>query len=212
MKLNIVLETQQIEDVMDISDPIHSILNGTQDYIDSNIVLDTDGPNECWLCIAADACASPVVIREKLKQIVDMICSPEMLDTKGAIMAPTMKELDLDRAFSLSHSTFISEAVCEMIRCKTFPTMPRKLDIIIQKLTELYEREFAEFMEASWCKVCKNYETACRPKDVIQCAFAFAYLIRFAQDNGLSIAEAHEHPMVKAHLEALKIGFLNPLA
>ena len=72
--------------------------------------------------------------------------------------------------------------------------------------------EFADFMDASWCKICKNYETGCKPKDAIQCARIFADVIQFAQNHDISVAEAHDYQIVKVHLEALSSLGLGPLA
>lgn len=47
-----------------------------------------------------------------------------------------------EKVYVVTGSCLVSNVVCEAIACKKYPTLPRKLEIIVNKVTELYKREF----------------------------------------------------------------------
>lgn len=61
-------------------------------------------------------------------------------------MSLTKTDLKLDGKFAVTGGSLIGNVVYEAIKCKNYPTLPRKIDIIVNKVTELYKREFDNFM------------------------------------------------------------------
>ena len=83
MVLNIILEDKSKQSHGEmytyLGVPIHESLKGNKDYVDSNIVLNTDGfyrvkdnNTECTLYIDANKCEDKECVREKIKNAVDI--------------------------------------------------------------------------------------------------------------------------------------------
>jgi len=72
-------------------------------------------------------------------------------------MALSKEDLKLS-IFTVSGNDLVSNAIYESIRCKTYPTLPRKIDDIVYKLTELYEREFERISSNFYLKRFKTYD------------------------------------------------------
>lgn len=54
--------------------------------------------------------------------------------------------------FMISGNDLVSCVIYEAIKCKHFPTIPRKVDIIVEKVTELYQREFEKITDDFYLK------------------------------------------------------------
>lgn len=60
--------------------------------------------------------------------------------------------------FIVNGSSLVASVVYEAFQCKTFPTLPRKLDIIVSKVIELYLTEFQKVTYDFHCKDFATYE------------------------------------------------------
>jgi hypothetical protein len=71
----------------------------------------------------------------------------------------TLSQKDLKVGpFMIGGSELVAQAVYEGIKCKTWPTLPRKLDTIVAKISELYLREFKRVSEDFYIKEFSTYD------------------------------------------------------
>jgi len=56
-------------------------------------------------------------------------------------MSLTKQDLQLNE-YSTNGSALVANIIYEAIKCKAYPTLPRKIDAICEKATEIYKREF----------------------------------------------------------------------
>ena len=66
-------------------------------------------------------------------------------------------ELCLHEPYILNNAKFVSEVVAQLFRSRTFSVMPRKLDIIVDKLYSLCEKEF-DPVGKIYCRAFEDYD------------------------------------------------------
>jgi len=79
----------------------------------------------------------------------------------------TMQELHLEPPWLISSHGLVSCVISECITCKTWPTLPRKAEAIVEKLTSLYMEEFEAVSDNFWLKEFRSYNELvdwCREK------------------------------------------------
>jgi len=52
----------------------------------------------------------------------------------------------------VNDSNLVANVIYEAIKCKSYPTLPRKIGIIVEKVTEIYKREFEKISDDFYCK------------------------------------------------------------
>lgn len=160
MQLKMILENNRSQSDIQmrvlLAEPIHNTLVGQQDYIDSNIVLNcTDIPGQCLLYMSGDDIKNPVLLREKAREAIDIFYNSLMSDAIGAF---TQRELKLDNPFSVNGSHLIANVIAEAITCKEFPTLPRNIEIIAEKVKAVYEKEFERVGKNFYLRYFADYD------------------------------------------------------
>ncbi len=56
-------------------------------------------------------------------------------------MSLTKSDLQLTN-YMVNGASLVANVIYEAIKCKTYPTLPRKIDAIVEKVTALYKRDF----------------------------------------------------------------------
>jgi hypothetical protein len=72
-------------------------------------------------------------------------------------MSLTQQDLQVG-PFSISGGELLAQVIYEAIRCKTWPSLPRKSDIIATKVSELYTREFERISDDFYLKTFETYD------------------------------------------------------
>lgn len=73
-------------------------------------------------------------------------------------MSLSQKDLQLEGSFCISNATLISEAIAEGIRCKNWSTLPRKADMIIEKIEEVCAKEFEKVTDSFYWRAFADYD------------------------------------------------------
>jgi len=63
--------------------------------------------------------------------------------------------------FLFNGSDLVAACIYAGIKCKTFPTLPRNANIIAEKVTQLYLREFERVSNDYYCRVFESYSDLC---------------------------------------------------
>ena len=76
-------------------------------------------------------------------------------------MSLSKKELGLEEGnFIINGKELVANVIYEAITCKSYPTLPRNIETITNKVTELYKKEFKKFTlysEDYYTKTFKDY-------------------------------------------------------
>jgi hypothetical protein len=106
------------------------------------------------------------------------------------IMSLTQKDLKVG-PFPISGGELVAQIVYESIKCKTWPTLPRKIDIIVAKVSELYHREFERISDDFYLRTFATYNE----------------LRDWLKENILAISEIEEMNLSQTEYEAgIKVG------
>lgn len=72
-------------------------------------------------------------------------------------MSLTKTDLNITE-FHVSGCKLVANVVYEAIICKSYPTLPRKANIIVEKVTELYKREIERVTDDFYSRFFANYD------------------------------------------------------
>jgi hypothetical protein len=72
-------------------------------------------------------------------------------------MLLTQKDLALE-PFIVTGKKLVALVIYEAIMCKTYPTLPRKIDAIVNKVTDLYKSEFKRVTDDFYFKEFGTYD------------------------------------------------------
>jgi len=79
----------------------------------------------------------------------------------GEYKSFSMEELELSPPWLINNKDLIACVIYQGIVCKTWPTLPRKADIIVQKLTTLCEESFERISDDFYLKEFHSYDDLC---------------------------------------------------
>ena len=99
----------------------------------------------------------------------------------------TMKELNLGPKFVVSGSGLVANVIATAIKTKEYPTLPRKADVIVEKVTAVYKKEFKENFSGDYYQDEFN---------------GYPELLNWLYENIASIPEIEELSITQAMFEA----------
>lgn len=74
-------------------------------------------------------------------------------------MSLSKKDLNLNGPFLISNNELIACVIYEAMKCKTHSTIPRKVEVIIDKVRTLYFETFERISDTFYLKSFENYKT-----------------------------------------------------
>jgi lambda repressor-like predicted transcriptional regulator len=94
------------------------------------------------------------ITKNLVKNIADFL-GVSIFELTGSMPSLTKTELGLTE-YMVVGSNLVANVIYEAIRCKTYPTLPRKADIICDKVTFLYKQEFEKMSDDFYYRTFKT--------------------------------------------------------
>ena len=101
-------------------------------------------------------------------------------------MSLSQKDLQLERPFIINGSELVASVIYQAIKCKNYPTIPRQIGIIIERVRKLYLEDWERFSDDYYCKEFETYNE----------------LLTWLEDNIMTIPEIRELNLSEIEFEA----------